>query len=76
MKVFDEYGNYQGDISDAFNEEGEYIGRVFSDAKDKVEEAFEGSWLWGIIFLFVIAPGWALLGVVFVTICTLTFGRH
>lgn len=50
MKVFDENGNY--------------LGEFIADTKEKVENAFEVSWFWGLIFLLIIAPGWTLLGLV------------
>ena len=55
MKIFDENGNY--------------LGEFFEDTKEKVEDAFEGSWLFGIIFLFFIAPWWTLFGLVVWGIC-------
>lgn len=50
MKVFDEHGNY--------------LGEFIENTKEKVEDAFEISWFWGIIFLLIIAPGWTLLGLI------------
>lgn len=47
-----------------FDEDGNYVGEFISNTKEKVEEAFEGSWLWGIVFLLFIAPGWTILGLV------------
>lgn len=50
MKIFDENGNY--------------LGEFIEDTKEKVEDAFEESWLWGIVFLLIVAPGWTLLGLI------------
>lgn len=54
MKIFDEDGNYLGDF--------------IEDTKDKIDDAFEGSWLWGIVFLLIIAPGWTILGIIVISI--------
>ncbi|MGN1181543.1 MAG: hypothetical protein ACI4SR_00940 [Faecalibacillus sp.] len=43
MKVFDENGNY--------------LGGFIEDTKDKIDDAFEDSWIWGILFLLLIVPG-------------------
>ena len=45
-----------------FDEDGNYVGEFFEDTKEKVEDAFEASWIWGIVFLLIIAPGWTLAG--------------
>lgn len=54
-----------------FDEDGNYIGEFLEDTKDKIDDAFEGSWMWGIIFLLLIAPGWTILGIVVISIVKL-----
>lgn len=56
-----------------YDETGEFLGEFFEDTKDKVEDAFDCSWVWGIIFLLVIAPGWTLLGLTLFGIFKLLF---
>lgn len=51
-----------------YDEDGNYLGEFIEDTKDKIEDAFEGSWIWGIIFLLLIAPGWTILGIVVISI--------
>lgn len=51
-----------------FDEDGNYIGEFLEDTKEKIDDAFEGSWIWGIIFLLLIAPGWTILGIVVISI--------
>lgn len=45
-----------------FDEDGNYLGEFFEGTKEKVGDAFEVSWVWGIVVLFFIAPWWTLLG--------------
>ena len=47
-----------------FDEDGNYLGDFIGDTKEKVEDAFEGSWLWGIVVLLFIAPGWTIFGII------------
>lgn len=54
MKVFDENGNY--------------LGEFIEGTKDKIDDAFEDSWIWGILFLLLIVPGWTILGIVLISI--------
>ena len=44
-----------------YDEDGNYVGEFLESTKEKVENAFEGSWIWGIVFLLFIAPGWTCL---------------
>lgn len=57
-----------------FDENGNHIGEIFEDTKEKVETAFEWSWWWGIIFLLFIAPGWTILGVLLFLIFKIIIG--
>ena len=53
MKFFDENGNYVG----------EFILESIGEVKEKTQESFEnGSWPLALIFLFILAPGWVILG--------------
>lgn len=36
-----------------FDEDENYLGEFFEYTKNKVEDSFESSWIWGIICLFV-----------------------
>ena len=47
-----------------FDEDGNYLGEFFENTREKVGDAFETSWILGIIVLLIIAPGWTLLGVI------------
>lgn len=47
-----------------YDEDGNYVGEFLESTKEKVENAFEGSWIWGIVFLLFIAPGWTVLGLI------------
>lgn len=47
-----------------FDEDGEYLGEFIEASKEKVEDAFEVSWIWGIIVLLIVAPGWTIFGLV------------
>lgn len=64
MDLFDSNGSFLGEGKEIFDSEGNLIGHFLESAKSGVEDAFEGSWIWGIIFLLFIAPGWTLLGIV------------
>jgi len=57
-----------------FDEDGNYLGEFIEDTKEKVEDAFEGSWIWGVIFLLFIAPGWTILGIVVILLFKLISG--
>ena len=47
-----------------FDEDGNYIGEFFAATKEKVEDSFEDSWIWGLFVLLIIAPGWLLFGLI------------
>lgn len=64
MDLFDEGGNLLGEGKEIFDSEGNLIGHFLESAKSGVDSAFEVSWIWGVIFLLLIAPGWTLLGVI------------
>lgn len=64
MDLFDSNGSFLGEGKEIFDSEGNLIGHFLESAKKGVEDAFEGSWILGIIFLLFIAPGWTLLGLV------------
>ena len=51
-----------------FDEDGNYLGEFIDGTKEKVEDAFDSSWIWGIIFLLIIAPGWTILGIILISI--------
>jgi len=63
MDFFDSEGGFLGEGKEIFDSEGNLIGHFIESAKDGVSSAFESSWLWGLFFLLIIAPGWTLLGV-------------
>lgn len=46
-----------------FDEDENYLGEFFEYTKNKVEDSFESSWIWGIICLFLLAPWWTLFGI-------------
>ena len=48
-----------------FDEDGKYLGEFIENTKEKAEDAFAESWIWGIVFLLIIAPGWALIALAF-----------
>lgn len=62
MDFFDENGNNIGEGKAVFDEDGNLIGHFLKSTKEGVSDAFGISWVWGIIFLLIIAPGWTLLG--------------
>lgn len=64
MDFFDSNGQFLGEGKALFDSEGNLVGHFLENAKNGVEDAFEFSWWWGLVFLFFIAPGWALLGLV------------
>ena len=64
MDLFDNNGNLLGEGKEIFDSEGNLIGHFLESAKNGVADAFGDSWIWGIIFLLFIAPGWTLLGIV------------
>ena len=64
MDLFDDKGSFLGEGKAIFDSEGNLIGHFLETAKEGVESAFEGSWLWGILFLFFVAPWLGIIGVV------------
>ena len=70
MEFFDEDGNFLGEGKEIFDGDGELIGHFLEKAKDSVSSATsdigsgEGSIFGLILVLLIIAPGWALLGIV------------
>ena len=64
MDLFDNNGNLLGEGKEIFDSEGNLIGHFLESAKHGVDSAFEVSWIWGLIFLLIVAPGWTLLGII------------
>lgn len=64
MDLFDEFGDFLGEGIELFDGDGNIVGYFLESAKDGIDSAFGVSWVWGLVFLFLVAPGWALLGVV------------
>lgn len=64
MDLFDNNGSYLGEGKEIFDSDGRLIGHFLETAKSGVDSAFEISWIWGVIFLMIIAPGWTILGIV------------
>lgn len=55
-----------------FDENGNYLGEFIEETKEKVEDAFDDSWIWGVVFFLLIAPGWTILGIVLILLFKIT----
>ena len=64
MDLFDSNGNFLGEGKEIFDSEGNLIGHFVESAKNGVNSAFESSWILGLFFLLIIAPGWTILGII------------
>lgn len=53
MKLFDEDGNYVGEL----------IKDSIEEVKDNAMDSFDdGSWILGLVLLLIVFPGWTILG--------------
>ena len=67
MTFFYENGN-PVESEDFYDSQGNLVGHFIKKTGDSIGGAFETSWVWGIIFLLFIAPGWTILGLLVIGI--------
>ena len=64
MKLFNENGD-EYKFTKLFDEDGELIGGFLENTKDNISEAFDTSWLLGLLLL-IISPIWGIIFILFV----------